>query len=89
MMPNPNRKPALNADRRSALALLAGSPDGCTEAVMLAHGFKLELLADLVRAGLATATDDRVRAGTREMQITRVQITDAGRQALAGPTAKD
>jgi hypothetical protein len=27
--------------RRRALELLAASPDGCTEAVMLAHGFSI------------------------------------------------
>jgi hypothetical protein len=26
-------------DRRRALELLAASPDGCTEALLLAHGF--------------------------------------------------
>jgi hypothetical protein len=43
-------------DQRRALELLAGSPkQGCTEAFLLAHGFTVELLADMVRAGLATA----------------------------------
>jgi hypothetical protein len=28
---------ALRIDRRRALELLAASPDGCTEAIMLAH----------------------------------------------------
>ena len=32
---------AMSADRRRALRLLAGSPHGCTEAIMLAHGFPL------------------------------------------------
>jgi hypothetical protein len=49
---------------------------------MLAHGFKLELLVELVRDGLAIARTERVRAGTREMQITRVQITASGRRSL-------
>jgi hypothetical protein len=40
---------------RRTLRLLAGSPHGCTEAIMLAHGFMAELLEDLVRDGLATA----------------------------------
>ena len=45
------------------------------------------LIADdhpVVRDGLAAASTDRVRAGKREMQVTRVRITDAGREALAG-----
>jgi hypothetical protein len=40
--------------RRRALELLAASADGATEAIMLAHGFTMEMLVDLVRAGLAT-----------------------------------
>jgi hypothetical protein len=41
------------ATRRRALELLAGSRDGCTEAIMLAHGFSVEQMVELVRAGLA------------------------------------
>jgi hypothetical protein len=66
-------------DQRRALELLAGSAkQGCTEAFLLAHGFTVELLADMVRAGLATAQIERAHAGGQ----TRVHITDAGRQAL-------
>jgi hypothetical protein len=34
-----NRAMAVSRDQRRALRLLAGSPLGCTEAIMLAHGF--------------------------------------------------
>ena len=71
-------------DQRRALKLLAVSRNGCTEAVMLAHGFPVPLLVELVRSGLASAAPERVVAGKRAMQITRVRITDAGRRALAG-----
>ena len=47
-------------DQRRALELLAGSAkQGCTEAFLLAHGFTVELLADMVRAGLATVQIER------------------------------
>jgi hypothetical protein len=72
----------VSADRRRALALLAASPDGCTEAIMLAHGFTVELMVGLIRARLATAKAERVIAGKRAIEVTRVQITKAGRQAL-------
>jgi len=45
--------------------LLAASRDGCTETVMLAHGLTVAQMVDLVRAGLATATAERVVAGRR------------------------
>jgi hypothetical protein len=80
-LPKP-RKHSLSADRRRALNLLAASQDGCTEALMLAHGFKAELLVDLIRDGLARAKAERVIAGKRTIEVTRVQITDAGRQSF-------
>jgi len=33
-------------NRRRALELLAASRDGCTEAIMLAHGFAPELMVE-------------------------------------------
>jgi hypothetical protein len=67
-----------------ALRLLAGSPLGCTEAIMLAHGFTVEMLGRLVLDGLATATTGTVRAGGRPIKVMWLTITDLGRQALAG-----
>ena len=37
----------------------------------------------VVKAGLATATPERVYAGGKPVEVTRVRITDAGRRALA------
>jgi hypothetical protein len=51
---------------------------------MLAHGFTAELLDDLVRDGLATAASGIMYAGKRPITVTRLRITDIGRQALAG-----
>jgi hypothetical protein len=70
----------LKSTRRRALILLASCPDGCTEAVMQAHGFTVEQLAELVRGGLAGVTAERVVAGVK---VARVRITDAGRRVLA------
>jgi hypothetical protein len=58
----PDRR-ARNADRRRALELLAASREGCTEAIMLAHGLTIPQMVELVRAGLATATTERVVIG--------------------------
>src|SRR5215470_11468245 len=59
----PSRAQRERRDRRRALELLAGSADGCTEALMLAHGLRIALLVGLINAGLASATTDRVVAG--------------------------
>lgn len=76
-MPTPSRQ------RHRVLKLLAGSTDGCTEAILLAHGFTVDMLAGLIRAGLATAQAERMMAGGRAMEVTRIRITDAGRRAIA------
>jgi len=73
----------LPRDQRRVLTVLAVSPDGCTEAILLAHGFTFVQLTKVVRAGLATAKGERMMAGKRAMEVTRVRITEAGRQALA------
>jgi hypothetical protein len=75
---------AMSTERRRALRLLAGSPLGCTEAIMLAHGFTYTTLDTLVRDGLATAEKREVRAGRRPIKVIWLTITDAGRLALAG-----
>jgi hypothetical protein len=51
---------------------------------MLAHGFSVEQMVDLVRAGLATAKAERVVAAGRTMEVARVRITEAGRRTLRG-----
>jgi hypothetical protein len=50
-------------DRRRALELLASCRDGYTEAIMIAHGFTMPEMVELIRAGLATATAERIGAG--------------------------
>jgi hypothetical protein len=77
--PRRNSRRLLKPDRRRALELLASCPEGCTEAIMLAHGFTVEQMVELVRAGLATATAERVVAGSRKMELATVRITEAGR----------
>jgi hypothetical protein len=67
----PNRKRSLPATRRRALELLAGSRDGVPEALMLAHGFTVEMLVEMINAGLATASSERVIAGRHPTELTR------------------
>jgi hypothetical protein len=81
MHPRLRRQP--KPDRRRALELLADCPqEGCTEAVLFAHGFTVEQMVELVRSGLATATATRVKAGRERLEVATLRITDAGK-ALA------
>jgi hypothetical protein len=70
-------------DERRLLELLAGSADGCTDALLTAQGFKLDVLISIVSAEFATAQPERTFAAGKPVERTRVQITDAGRRALA------
>jgi hypothetical protein len=75
-----HRRP--DTSRRRALELLASCREGCTEAILLAHGFTVEQMVELVRDGLATATSEQIRIGSREIEVARVKITEVGRQVL-------
>jgi hypothetical protein len=82
-MPSPNSR-TLTADRHCALLLLAANPSGCSEHLLRAHGFTAKFIAGLVDAGLATTKTERMMAGRQAVEVTRVRITDAGRDALEG-----
>jgi hypothetical protein len=82
----------MTAERRRLLDLLAASADGCTEALLLtAHGFTVETLCAVVGAGLASVTVERMRAGGKAVEVTRVRITagrpsDGANRAAPHPT---
>jgi hypothetical protein len=63
---NLRRRRGPKPDRRRALELLASCRDGCTEAIMLAHGFSIDMMVELMNAGLATAKTERVLAAATE-----------------------
>jgi hypothetical protein len=54
---------ALPTDQHRALEILAGSPAGCTEATLRAHGLGIGTLNDLVRNKHATLERRIVRTG--------------------------
>jgi hypothetical protein len=66
---------ALNRDQLGRLHLLADAPNGATATIMLARGFTISLLGDLVLRGLGTTEK-------RAMRAAWLMITDAGRRAL-------
>ena len=73
------------AHRRRALELLASSPHGATEKLLVvAHGFDSDMIASLVRTGLAAAEREVVKAGAKAIRVKRYRIANAGRMALEG-----
>src|SRR5258705_390211 len=82
-MPTHSRRRSPPATPRRALELLAACRDGCTERVMMVHGFSVDILADMVRAKLAAAKIERVMAGGRPTEVVGVRITEAGSRTLS------
>jgi hypothetical protein len=84
--PTPRRRSRSHQPKptqRRALELLAGcGPEGCSEHVLKDHGFTTDQLVGLIRAGLATATPQRTRAGREVLEVITLRITDAGRRVL-------
>ena len=76
------RKPRLGPERRGALGILDDAPRGLTESILLAHRVAAEVIASLVRDGLAARRPENTREGVRTVEVIRVKITDAGRRAL-------
>jgi hypothetical protein len=76
----PQSMAKLTDEQRRALRLLGRS----TEALMMAHGFELVMLAKLVIDGLVVAVDHSTMAGRRRMKVTWLRITAAGRKTIAG-----
>lgn len=75
---------SLTAEQRRALARLTSEgPDGASQASLMAHGFCVSMIAGLVKRGLATLTREKARAGSRLVDVGKVRITAAGRDALA------
>ena len=75
------RKDDLDTDWVGALRMLAGSTTGYTVTAMMEHGFKLEMLTEVVSNGRARAKRGTL-PGRRRIEVTWLTITDAGRREL-------
>jgi hypothetical protein len=73
----------LSVEQLRALLFLARHPNGCTEAVLMAHGFPSEMLEDFVIAGLSKASLEEMKIARRRRKVLCFRITDAGRKAVA------
>ena len=75
----------MTAERRRALKLLASDRHGVDKKLLvLGHGFKRQMLAALIAAGLAAAEREVVTAGSKTVEVVRIKITAAGREAIEG-----
>jgi hypothetical protein len=82
-----NQKRRLSPHPRRTLELLdllAISPRGATAALLVrAHGFNSDMIADLIRVGLATMECETL-TGAMPSEVARIRITEAGQDALKG-----
>jgi hypothetical protein len=80
------QKPGLSEEQRRALALLANTPYGVIEDLLVhAYEFDRDMIAGLVDDGLATAQREIMAASDRTtIEVARIKISDAGRLALEG-----
>jgi hypothetical protein len=51
---------------------------------MLAHGFSIDMMVELVNAGLATATPERVVTARVRLGSPRVRISEGGAASAGG-----
>jgi hypothetical protein len=72
-----------SSERQRALQLLARSSTGCTETLMLAHGFTAEMLGRLVIDGFASVQRGTMLAGDRQLAVKWIEITDLGHDAIS------
>jgi hypothetical protein len=73
----------LTPKARRALELLAVDERGLTETLLRTYGFTRGMLSNLVRRDFATAQRQTAKAGGQTLEVVRIRITDAGREALA------
>jgi hypothetical protein len=85
LQPQLPRERHLRAEQRRALEILAAAGlHGCAGATLLGHGFRIDMLADLVGDGLVAASRETMRVGKRKITVARILIADAGRLVIKG-----
>ena len=75
----------LTPERRRMLKLLARSRHSVDEELLVhSYGFRRPTIVGLIRAGLAAADREIVKAGGKPIEVVRIKITEAGREAIKG-----
>jgi hypothetical protein len=72
----------LTEEQRRVLRVLSRHSTGCAEALLRAHGFSVEQLADLVSRGFATMEPTLTNVSGEKRLVVWMQITAAGRDAI-------
>src|SRR5260370_7240770 len=78
----PTTRHLLKPEGRRALELLAPCRNGSTETMMLAHGFSIDMMVELINSGLATGQTERFVAADYQGERARTRITPPARLPL-------
>jgi hypothetical protein len=82
-MSTPPGRQFLSVEQRRALEMLNRSPrSGCTNTLLIAHGFTLPMLIGLIRDGFVEVQTEIMTAPGGKTEIVRFRITAAGRRAI-------
>jgi len=81
MVPEPENQ-NIRPSHLRVLRVLAKTQHGCDVNAFAYPRFKLEIMAALVRGGLATIRVETVEESGLPIEIARIRITDAGRKAI-------
>jgi hypothetical protein len=78
----------LSAEQRHVLELLASDQrDANKEALVFVQRLDRDTIAGLIRIGLATTQRVILKAGDKMVEVVRITITTAGRQAIEGSSS--
>jgi hypothetical protein len=56
--------------------------NGMTQSLLTLYGIHPSMVEEFVRRGLASMTQEKVRAGNGLIEVVTIRITEAGRDAL-------
>ncbi len=72
----------LTDEQRRALELLASSVNGYADALLMAHGFTIDMLGELAAGGLLRVDLHSAHAGGRQKFVGWMEVTAAARKAI-------
>ena len=71
-----------SGQQRALAMLVAAGGNGLTQQFLAGCHLGADTVADLIEKGFASLTHEKVRGGSKMVEVGKVRITEAGRKAL-------
>ena len=71
-----------SGQQRALVMLVAAGGTGLTQQFLAGCHLGADTVADLIEKGFASLTHEKVRGGSKTVEVGKVRITEAGRKAL-------